>query len=709
MTKALACEISADIVTITFDLPDAKVNILSPAVMTEFSELLEQLAANTELLGVIVISGKENNFIAGADISVIENISSEGEGELLAARGQEIFNRLAQLPCPTVAAINGSCLGGGTELALACTYRVISDNPGSFMGLPETQLGIIPGFGGTQRLPVLVGLGEAIRMITTGARVQAGQARRIGLVDEVVPVEYLRQAALRIISNHQISKKACGRCLPTLPTLLDRLPFWQKIVFRKARRLVNKKAGDHYPALAAAVDTIEAGVRLGLAKGLAYEARTLGRLAVTSTAKNLQKVFRLREHFSKVVTGSDRFQNIGVVGAGIMGGGIVALVAEKGLEVRLINRSTKGLKTAMGFLAAHLGKKQARHIYSRPQADLVRNRVTYDTVMRGMGEMDVVIEAVVEKMEVKQEILARISEEVSGSTLILSNTSSLSISEMAQAVPGPERVAGLHFFNPVDRMPLVEVIHGEMTSPETIDRVMAFAGQIGKIPVSVKDRPGFLVNRLLLPYLNEAARILEEGSDISQIDHALKNFGMPMGPFQLLDMVGLDIADHVADILHQGFGDRMLPSPILAAMQDAGRLGRKSNSGFYLYDKSGRGTVDPQIMTLLKLEAPDRQTFKDEEIVNRLLLPMINEAVFCLEEDVISEARAVDAAMIFGAGFPPYTGGLIRYCDALGARRIVRDLDKLAAALGPRFLPAGLLRRMAELDASFYESGSQEK
>jgi len=437
---------------------------------------------------------------------------------------------------------------------------------------------------------------------------------------------------------------------------------------------------------------------------LSNEAKTLGRLAVTPTARNLQRVFRLHEHFSKKEPSTGKFSNIGVVGAGVMGGGIIALIAEHGMEARLINRSTKGLKTALGFMSDHLTKRTRKHIYTKVQAESVGNRVTYDTVMRGMHELDAVIEAVVEKMEVKKEILGRIADNVSEDTLILSNTSSLSISEMAEEVPVPERVAGLHFFNPVDRMKLVEVIHGKDTSPETITRVMALARRLGKIPVPVKDKPGFLVNRLLLPYLNEAARILEEGADITQIDRALEKFGMPLGPFRLLDMVGLDIASHVADILHQGFGERMTPSPLLATMQEAGRLGRKSGSGFYLYDKSGKQKLDPQIMSLLKLDREDRRTFEDRKIVDRLIMPMINEAVYCLEEDVISDAQTVDTAMIFGAGFPPYTGGLIRYSDSVGARHIVAALDEFTKIHGTRFTPAVLLRKMAELDASFYES-----
>jgi len=700
MENAFKIETRDNIVYLTIDLDESKVNILSPPVMAEFSGVLDDLAEKKELAGMVIVSGKKNNFIAGADISVIENIASEEEAVALAKKGQEIFNKLEQLPFPTVAAIHGSCLGGGTELALACDYRVISDDRKSFMGLPETSLGIIPGFGATQRLPALVGLSEAIRIITTGTKVFAEQAKRKGLVDEVAPIENILKAATFIIKRHRNGKKRCCHCLPTL---LDRLWPWQKIVFAKARELVRKKAGDHYPAPFAAIDAIEEGVKHGREKGLAKEARLLGAMALTPTAKNLQRVFRLHEHYTKGVSGDEQFKHLGVVGAGIMGGSIVALFAERGMQVRLINRSTKGLKTAFNFLTGLMVKKRRKHIYSRLETKKIEDRVTYDTEMRGMQDLQAVIEAVVEDMKVKKEILAKVADKVHTYTLILSNTSSLSISEMATAVPNPERVAGLHFFNPVDQMQLVEVVHGAKTNQETVERTKDLARQLGKLPISVQDRPGFLVNRLLLPYLNEAVRLLEEGVEIDRADHALKKFGMPMGPFQLLDMVGLDIAAHVATILQQGFGERMTPSPLLPLMQAVGRLGRKSGAGFYLYGKSAGKVADPEIYRLLDLNPDKQSSIKDDEIIDRLILAMINEAAYCLDEAVIEEPRAIDAAMIFGAGFPPYTGGLIRYADTVGAKAIVKKLDRFTKKSGKRFEPAPLLRHMAKLDAGFYE------
>ncbi|MEN8133908.1 MAG: 3-hydroxyacyl-CoA dehydrogenase NAD-binding domain-containing protein [Thermodesulfobacteriota bacterium] len=703
MSVALNIGIRDDIATVTFDLPDAKVNILSPAVMEELSDCLDKLGSERDLRGLIITSAKHNNFIAGADISVIENIASAVEGMALASQGQQVFSILAGLPFPTVAAINGSCLGGGTELALACTYRILTDDRGSFLGLPETQLGIIPGFGGTQRLPRLVGIAEALRMITTGARVFAKPALRKGLVDEVVVAENLLSAARKRIMRHHTGKRCRRLCQPTCLNLLDRFPLWQRLVFNKARQIAAKRTGKNYPAIPAAIDAIEKGIRHGLNKGLENEARLLGQLAVTETAKNLQKVFRLQEKFSQVDTKPARdFTNIGVVGAGIMGGGIVALIAEHSLQVRLVNRSTKGLSVALGFMAKLLAAKQRKRIITPAMSEQIKGRVTYDTVMRGMHDLDAVIEAVVEDMEVKKTIMAKIAEALADDTLILSNTSSLSITEMASGVSNPTRIAGLHFFNPVARMKLVEVIYGDQTSEETISKAMALSRRLGKIPILVKDRPGFLVNRLLLPYLNEAARMLEEGVDVGQIDQALLRFGMPMGPFKLLDMVGLDIAAHVADILFTAFGERIQPSPILTRMMESGRLGQKSGKGFYDYSNSKPATVDPEIYPLLKLTSDGDNRLDEQEIIDRLIMSMINEAVYCLEEGVVNEAQAVDLAMIFGAGFPPYTGGLIRYADKVGSKMIVKRLDGFVSAIGQRFEPAGLLRRMAKLDGGFY-------
>jgi 3-hydroxyacyl-CoA dehydrogenase/enoyl-CoA hydratase/3-hydroxybutyryl-CoA epimerase len=604
---------------------------------------------------------------------------------------------LADLPFPTVAAINGSCLGGGTELALACDYRIITDDSRSFLGLPETQLGIIPGFGGTQRLPRLVGLPEALRIITTGARVFPRQAKKIGLVDEVVPPEHLLAAARRRV---RLNPRPAG---VSHANFLDRLAPWRKLVLARARQMARAKTGGHYPAIPAAIEAIEASFQADPAAGLAVEARLVGEMSVTATARRLQQVFRLRERFSRNDAGTgQRFKRLAVVGAGVMGGGIVTLLAERGLQVRLLNRSVKGLEEALGTFHNSLKIRRKKGLDTPRQSAWLRSRLSYATGLSGLRAQEAVIEAVAENLGVKKAVLADISREVPTETLILSNTSSLSISEMARAVVNPGRVAGLHFFNPVERMPLVEVVSGAETTPETRMAVTDLALQLGKIPIPVKDRPGFLVNRLLLPYLNEAARLLEEGGDLQAIDRAMREFGLPLGPFALLDMVGLDIAGDVARTLHQSFGARMAPSPLLARMNESGWLGRKSGRGFYLYDRDQKGRFVPEIYSALQLQPPGGKEPDPAAIVDRLLFTMLNEAARCLAEEVVAEAAAVDAALIFGAGFPPYTGGLLRYADDRGLPAVVAKLEALAQKLGERYAPAELLRSLAAAGGKFY-------
>lgn len=702
---AKTCTISIaenNVATVRIDLPDSKVNIINQQVMEEFDHLLDDLSRKKNALkGAIVISGKEDTFIAGADISLIEQIESKEDAAEFAKEGQRIFNKMAGLPFPVVAAIHGACLGGGLELALACTHRVVSDSPKTFLGLPETQLGIIPGFGGTQRLPRLVGLIGALKMITTGGRVFSKKAVRIALADAMVTKEHMMDAALKLINTRKTKKTV----LTPQKLLLESNPIGRNIVFSKARAAIVKKTGKHYPAPFAAIDAVKIGLSQGMHKGLEREAELLAEMAVTDVSKRLINVFRLREKFTHAGSKKARSVNhVGVIGAGAMGGGIAMLAAEKGMQVRLINRSTKGLGRFVRSLNKATRKKRRKGVYTPVDIDWIKSRLSYETAVRGVKTADLVIEAIAEDMDVKKTTFSEVAKNTSPETLILSNTSSLSISEMATVVEDPSRVAGLHFFNPVDKMPLVEVIKGDMTSDQTVDILKSFARKLGKIPVAVKDRPGFLVNRLLLPYLNEAARMLEDGVPLQAIDKALMRFGMPMGAFYLLDVVGLDIASHVGGILHNGLGDRLSPSPVLKTMFDAGRLGKKTGKGFYRYDTNGRREYDPELMEFLKKHITGDLQLNEEEIVERAILAMINEAAYCLEEEVVAGPDAVDAAMIFGAGFPPYTGGLLRYADTLRVSHLVTRLVEMSQAYGKRFEPAKLLEDMVSKKKVFYVS-----
>jgi 3-hydroxyacyl-CoA dehydrogenase/enoyl-CoA hydratase/3-hydroxybutyryl-CoA epimerase len=702
MEKAFTLEMIECLAVVTFDLPGQKVNILTPAVMKEFEALLGELEKEGELLdGAVIISGKPDTFIAGADISFIEDITDQDAGRSFSRQIQSILARLEALPFPVAAAIHGACLGGGLEVALACSSRLVTDSTRTFLGLPETTLGIIPGAGGTQRLPRLVGITEALAAITTGKRIYSRKALAMGLADEMVVKEHLLEAALGMV-RRKTGKKPTSRYLKRPGLLLETTRFGRNLIFDKARKEVGRAAGENYPAPMAALKAVEEGCLHGMEKGLESESRLFGELAVTETCKNLIGIFHLREKFARGdrAPASD-ISRVGVIGGGVMGSGIATLAAEKGLQVRLIERSREALGKALKGFQDTIRKKRKKGIFSPVEAFWTASRLSWDTEVRGLKGSDLIIEAVTESPEIKEAVMAGVADSVSEEALILSNTSSLSISMLAAPVPEPSRVAGLHFFNPVDRMPLVEVIRGEATSDETVERVSAFARRLGKIPVVVRDHPGFLVNRLLLPYLNEAARLVEEGAGVRRVDDALQKFGMPMGAFILLDVVGLDVASHAGGNLYEEFGERMRPSGVLPAMMVAGRLGRKSGRGFYLYDSKGTRRSDPHLMKIISPLVKETRTMANRDIVDRLILPMINEASLCLEEKVVENPEAVDAGMVLGAGFPPYTGGPLRYADRLGALRVVEGLEGLPAEDG-RFTPSRLLKKLARTGKGFY-------
>jgi 3-hydroxyacyl-CoA dehydrogenase len=485
---------------------------------------------------------------------------------------------------------------------------------------------------------------------------------------------------------------------------LESNSYGRSLIFERARREVRSRGGNHYPAPLAAIDAVETGTSGGMEKGLEREARLFGTMAVTPVSKSLIHVFRLRERFSKVSAApAAGIVRTGVIGAGVMGGGIAALAAVKGFRTRIMDLSPTALGGALGTVDKALAAGRKKGALTRSEAAWGAARITWDTEIRGLRGLDLVIEAVAERMDIKKSVLADVAGKVGNDALILSNTSSLSISGMAEGVANPARVAGLHFFNPVDRMPLVEVVRGRETSEETVERATAFARRLGKIPIVVGDRPGFLVNRVLFPYLVEGARLLEEGAGLGTVDGALEDFGMPMGPFALLDMVGADIAAHAAANLREGLGDRFLAPALLGAMVEGGRLGRKTGSGFYRYDGKGKGRRDPEVGDFLSphVKGGEGKDPPREEIVDRLIFAMVNEASLCLEEGVVESPGAVDAGMILGAGFPPFTGGLLRYADSRGLREIADGLGRLHAA-GRGDAPSGTIVKLAGAGEGFY-------
>lgn len=697
------------IATLLFDLPGEKINKLSIAVMEELDAHLSDLEKRHDLKGLIVASGKKDIFIAGADISEIEGIKDPKKGKELAARGQEVLGKLENLPFPVVAAINGAALGGGMELALACHYRVVTDHVKTVLGLPEIKLGIHPGFGGTQRLPRLIGIRNALDIILTGKNIYPRKALRLGLADKMAPCEYLMDQAVKTVEEKSKPSYKRPTGLRNKPALIDwaleLTSFGRDFIFRKAEASVMKRTRGNYPSTLKAIQVMKEGLSLHLEGGLAIEASALGEMAVTGECKNLIAVFYLQEALKKeTFVGKDvkatGIESAAVLGAGVMGGGIAQLFAEKDIPVRMKDINNEALGHGLKSAADVFRGKLKKRIIDRRQLDQKMGNISTTLDYSGFNRAQIVVEAIVEKMEVKKTVFSECEGHIADEAILASNTSSLSITEMASALKKPERFAGMHFFNPVHRMPLVEVIRGEKTSDETTATIVNLSRKLGKTPIVVKDKEGFLVNRLLMPYLNEAVFMLEEGAAIEEVDEALLNFGMPMGAFILLDEIGIDIAWHVAEILHRAFGERMKPAGLMKGILDSGRLGKKNGKGYYRYDGKKRKGADESVYALTG--GKKEGILSAANIVDRSVLLMLNEAALCLEEEIIARAEHVDGGMIFGTGFPPFRGGLLRYADSRGAKEIVQKLEDLREKYGERFQPAPLLMEMAKKGKSFY-------
>ncbi len=703
---ALTLQVDPDgIAWLTLDRPESKANILTRGVMERLDSLLAEVeagAADGRIHALVIKSAKPGMFIAGANIDEIVDITDPAEGEAGARKGQTVFLRLDRLPVVTIVAIDGVCLGGGTELALACDYRIAADTLATRIGLPEIQLGIIPGFGGTTRLPRLVGLAAALPLILTGKPVSASRALRMGLVHERVHPSILLERSRAVAAEALAGRRPPAR----KRSLMERATgtgLGRKLVLKQARKQVMKETKGHYPAPLAALQTLERIESLPLEAALAEEARTLGQLIVTPVSKNLIHVFRLLEGAKKPVTAAAPrgVRKVGVVGAGVMGGGIAQLLAYRGLEVRLKDIAAPalghGLKTARE-LFDKLVKRGRLH---RREAERMMSAISPTLDYTGFGTTELVIEAVVERIDVKKNVLGELEGQVELGTVLTSNTSALSITEMQEALARPADFCGMHFFNPVNRMPLVEIVRGQETGDEAVATVWALTRKLDKTPLVVRDGPGFLVNRILAPYMNEAGWLLADGASVESIDRALVAFGMPMGPLRLLDEVGLDVAHHVSGILYEAFGDRMQPAPALERLPETRRLGRKGGLGFYTYQGGREQQVDAAIYAALGLPA-QRREIPRATIQERCVLVMVNEAARVLAEGIVRDAGDVDLGLITGTGFPPFRGGLLRYADTLGIATVLEKLESYARELGPRFEPAPLIRERAAAGSRFY-------
>jgi 3-hydroxyacyl-CoA dehydrogenase/enoyl-CoA hydratase/3-hydroxybutyryl-CoA epimerase len=700
---------------LTFDSPGEKVNKYSTPVMAELEQLLDALAKRSDVKALLLVSAKPDIFIAGADVNEIAKVSDPEAVANGVRRGQEIFGKLANLPFPTVAAIDGACLGGGCETTLAMDWRLASDSKKTQIGLPEIKLGILPGWGGTTRLPRVVGLAAALDVILAGKVIDSKRAKRIGLVDELVPAPILLEVAKRFARGKFGTRKRSNaapdggplRAVParTMEKLLEGPG--RSIVFRKARAAVRKETHGNYPAPLEALAAIEKGFSRPFAEALKLEVEAAGRLVGSPAMKSLVNLFFRMEEVKKetgVAAGVRPLpvKRVGVLGAGAMGGGIAQLAADKGWPVRMKDIRHEAL--AAGYAQAakiwqeRLKKRRLTRTEFAGKMSLLSGGLGWD----GFAGCDVTIEAVLEKLAVKQAVLSEWETVARPDAIFASNTSTLPITEIAKVAARPERVVGMHFFNPVHKMPLVEVIFGEKTAPEVTATIFDLAKKMGKTPVVVKDAPGFLVNRILSPYLLEAVRLLLEGVPMEAIDRGMRSFGMPVGPIELLDDVGIDVATKGAETLSAAWPERMPIDPAFGRIVASGRLGRKTKKGFYLYEGDKRVGPDPSAYADLGIASPGSVSISPEGLEARLIYPMVNEAAHCLAESIVPGPDKLDLAMIFGIGFPPFRGGLCAHADARGASAVADTLSRLAAEKGPRFNPAPLLADMAKQGRSFF-------
>ncbi len=688
------------------------VNKFDHATLAQLEQALDILADTPELRGLIVTSSK-SAFIVGADITEFLSSFSQPDEEVLAwlKHSNAIFNKLEDLPVPTVAAVTGFALGGGCEAILACDLRLADTT--AKIGLPEVQLGIMPGFGGTVRLPRIIGADNAMEWITSGKPNSATAAQKVGLINAVVAPELLQSAALDLVrsaingdidwQDHRQAKCA--------PLTLNKIE--ATMAFSTAKGMVAQKAGPHYPAPNAAIAAIEAAAECHREQALMIEHRAFLTLAKSEAATAQIGIFLNDQYVKglakKATKAAHPTNQAAVLGAGIMGGGIAYQSASKGVPVVMKDINQPALDLGLNEAAKLLNGQLTRGRINADKMAKVLNHIVPALDYSALSQADIVVEAVVENPTIKAAVLAEVEQHLRSDAIVTSNTSTISINQLAQSVQRPEQFCGMHFFNPVHKMPLVEVIRGEHSSEATIASVVAYAAKMGKTPIVVNDCPGFFVNRVLFPYLAGFNLLLRDGGDFQQIDNVMaKQFGWPMGPAYLLDVVGIDTAHHCNDTLAEGFPERMkfdFSTPI-DLMYQAERLGQKNGQGFYQYTNDRKGkpkkSLDPAVTTLLENAYGTSKAYDPETIIARTMVPMINETVRCLEEGIIASAAEADMALLYGLGFPPFRGGVFRYLDTIGLDRYVAMADQYAH-LGNMYKVTDKLREMAANGDRFYQ------
>ncbi len=699
----------SDVAQIVFNDPRRGANVLSQGVLDQLEQILDQLADRQGLRGLVITSGKPGIFIAGADLREFAAAESPDPQwvQQMCRRGQELFARLSKTPFVTVAAIAGVCVGGGAELVCWCDRRVMADGPKTQIGFPEVKLGLFPGWGGTARLPRMIGLSNAVEMICGGDSISAQEAYKMGLAQDLVPPDRLLEAALSLIdaeAEHQFYLQDRQKWQRPLDITETELAF----LAATGNAYIQQQTKGHYPAPVAALETMIEAASLDVEQACRLEAERFSKLFGTPINRALINVFFLSDR-NKKDPGVDDPQikprtigSLGIFGAGIMGSGIAAAAIKRGVPVVITDTQEEALRQGVrkaleeaSYDRQLRGPSTQRLLELAPQLQATQ-------LNQEVAGCDLVLEAVVEDPEVKAKLLAQVEELTGPDTFLATNTSTIPINRLAQALKSPERFCGIHFFNPVRRMPLVEVIRGDRTSDETVATAVAFAKRLGKSPIVLRDGPGFLVNRVLFPYMNEALQLLQQGVSIQEIEKAATGFGMPMGPIALYDMVGIDTAFYAGSVMQNAFGDRYESSPILVDLFKRKWFGQKSGRGFFRYDNpKGKPEPDPEIEQLLQRHVTQKAELSREQITHRLFLPMLLEATRILEDELVRDPRDVDLGVIYGIGFPPFRGGLLFWADTEGPQRIMSYLEPLVD-LGPRFQITPVLERWAKSGQRFY-------
>ncbi len=707
-----------------FDDPAEAMNTLKGDIAQDFEWAFGKVEKDADVKAVVFASGKPDSFVAGANIDMLNACKTAKDAENLSRLSQQMQERMAKFPKPIVAAIHGVALGGGLEITLPCHGRVASDDSKTKLGLPECQLGLLPGGGGTQRLHPLIGVAAALDMLLTGKQVSAKSAKKMGLVDEVVPAPLLIDAAMKYaLALAAKGPGAASKGKPKTGLSSERLrelaleenALGRRVLFDQARKKVLGQTQGNYPAQEKILDVVRVGVEKGLGAGLDAEARAFGELVVSPVAKQLISIFFAQTALKKD-TGVDdpsvkpkKVAKVGMLGAGLMGAGITYITVNNvGVPVRLKDKDDAGLGKGLAYVRGILDGRVRRKRLSPMDRDLLIHRVTTTTDMRGFQDVDVVIEAVFEDLGLKRRVLADVEAAGKEDVIFASNTSSLPITQIAEGAKRPENVIGMHYFSPVEKMPLLEIINTKATAPWVTATCVELGKKQGKTVIVVNDGVGFYTSRILGPYMNEAAYLLAEGVAVEALDTALVKWGFPVGPITLLDEVGIDVAEKVGHIVHDAFGERMAPPPGIEKLVADKRYGRKNKRGFYLYDgqKKGKKEVDASVYALLGV-TPGKQ-MPANEIAERCALQFVNEAALCFQEGILRSARDGDVGAIFGLGFPPFRGGPFRLVDSLGVADVVKKLERLRDQHGARFQPAALLVEMAKEGRTFHGENKVE-